>query len=114
MPSPADGKPIKVFQLSNEATAFIRAEMDSIYIGGAPNVFVAVDQSGITLRGNTSVGCMGTGQRSGGFFINQMEFADMIPKTIVTMIPSKLPMPPLKFIGIMIAAVTLSIAFLAG
>lgn len=104
----------KVWRVSPEAEAHIRIEEGGVYIAGSNTSFIAVDGGGITLRGNVSIANMGPGRRVGGFFVNQLEFADMIPKTIVTPIPAKMPYPPLGFLAGILQGVTFGLAFLLG
>lgn len=110
----AESKKVKVWRVSPDAEAHMRIEEDSVYLAGSTSSFLAVDGGGVTIRGNMSIANMGPGRRVGGFFVNQLEFADMIPKTIVTPIPAKLPFPPLGFLSTIIQGVTFGMAFLMG
>lgn len=101
---------IKVWRLSPDSNAYVRLEDNAVVIGNGPKNFIAIDDNGLTLRGNMSFGCMGEGQRTGGFFINTNEFIRMIPTTIITPIPPLIPIPPFGFAKTIIKAVQAVVA----
>jgi hypothetical protein len=105
-------KKVRVWSIPG-GNATIKLDQESVIMAAGSNVFVAVDKNGITLRGNISEASMGPGQRTGGFFVKMPEFANMIPKTIVTPIPMLVPFPPLGMILGIIAGVSIGIAFLS-
>jgi hypothetical protein len=106
-------KRVKVWSLPDSETS-IRMDSDAVFIKANTKTFIAVDQNGITLRGNMSNASMGPGQRTGGFWIQMPEFSNMIPKTLVTPIPQMIPMPPIKPILGIIQGVTIGMSFLMG
>jgi hypothetical protein len=105
-------KKVRIWTIPN-GNAYIKMTKEMAVVAASSSNYLAVDRNGITLRGNTSMASMGPGQRTGGFFVKMPEFAGMIPKTIVTPIPSRIPFPPLGMIKGIIQGVTMGMAFLA-
>jgi hypothetical protein len=106
-------KRIRIWRAAPEAEAHIKLEEGSVTIAANSRTFINVDEGGITLRGDVSMASVGPGRRTGAFFIEQFEFADMIPKTMMTMIPSVLPWPPLGFLVSAVNGVTMALALLS-
>jgi hypothetical protein len=95
----------KVWRINSNSSAFFKIEDEAAYMASAVGTFIAVDNAGITFRGNTSFMSTGEGQRTDGLFINTPAMLRMIPSTIVTLIPAVLPIPPLGFVKTMVQAV---------
>lgn len=104
---------VKVWRVHSEAGAHIRMEESAAFIASGKKNFLAVDQNGLSLRGNLSFISMGEGQRTGGLFIYMNEFIRQIPTTILTPFPPLLPIPPLGFVKNITGSVTTMLSFVA-
>lgn len=105
---------VKVWRVRPEAVAHVEVREDSVFVAGSAKNFVAVDQSGTTIRGPFAVAAMGESQKTGGLWMKMPEWLTMFPSTIVTPIPSILPVPPLGMVIVFGATVAFGLAFLAG
>ena len=97
---------VKTWKLHPDSSAYFKVTETAAFMGSSEKSFIVVDNNGITLRGSTSLGSMGEGQRTGGMFINMNEMVKMIPSAIVTPIPPLIPIPPLGFVVAVLGAVT--------
>jgi len=105
---------VKVWRVTPDSSAHILMKDSAVYVAASSKNFMAIDGNGITLRGNISIASMGQGQRTGGLFVNQNEIVNMIPKTMMTPIPIKMPIPPLGFVKNVIKAVQFGLAMMVG
>lgn len=93
--SPKNDPRQRVIKASKDADAsLVLSEKSAKLVGNSKN-FIAVDDRGITLRGPISIVADGTGVRRGGLFIQMPDMIRMIPSTIVTPLPSQIPVPPI-------------------
>jgi hypothetical protein len=102
----------KIWRLTPESPAHIAVAEDEITMAANAKTFISVSSSGIIIRGNVSMANMGPGNRVGGFWVKMIEPADMIPKTILTPIPTIFPYPPMGFLVSAALGVTVGLAFL--
>ena len=92
-------KRVKVWRASRNAGAGIVARENSIQIIGSNKSAIEVNQTGIGLIAKSvSFGMSSANIRTGGMFNMGNEFTSMIPSSMVTLIPQRLPFPPLGFI----------------
>lgn len=87
--------PAKVFRVSKSAVASIWLQEDSAALVGDDRHYVMADQQGITLKGPISLVADSMGIRKGGLWVGLNDFVEMIPSTIMTPIPSRIPWPPI-------------------
>ena len=84
----------RVIRTSNKSKASLYLTDTSATLAGDENHFVTADDTGIYLKGPISIVTDGAGVRTGGLFVGINEFLNMIPSTIVSPIPQKVPFPP--------------------
>lgn len=90
---------IKVWKANKDSLAGFMVTESSVVMAGSKSNFIAIDNTGIALGGKSiSFNTASENQRHGGFFVKMNDFVQMIPKTIVTPIPSQIPFPPLGMI----------------
>lgn len=85
----------RVFKASKESKAGLFLEETAISMIGDKRHFITVDNRGITIKGPVSFISDSMGRRTAGLFVGINDFLEMIPQTIITPIPSKIPFPPL-------------------
>jgi hypothetical protein len=85
----------KVIRTSSASVASVMLEDTSVSIIGDKRNFITCNADGIIIRGPVSFVSEGERRRYGGLFTDMNDFVAMIPSTIVTPIPQKLPMPPI-------------------
>lgn len=89
------GRP-KIWKAHKDALAGFMVTDSAVVMAGSKSNFIAIDNTGIALGGKgISFNTTSENQRHGGFFVKMNDFAQMVPKTIVTQIPSQVPFPPL-------------------
>jgi len=93
--SPKNDPRQRVIKSSKDADASIVISDKSVKIVGNSKNFIAIDDRGITLKGPISLVTDGTGIRRGGLFVQMPDMIRMIPSTIVTPLPSQIPIPPI-------------------
>lgn len=84
----------RVFRTSNKSKASIYLTDDSVSIIGNSKNFIVCDDRGVTIKGPVSFISDSMGRRTAGLFVGINDFLEMIPQTIMTPIPSKIPFPP--------------------
>lgn len=85
----------RIFRASKDSDAALILTDQAAILAGNSNNFIAVDDFGITIKGNISLVTDGTGIRRGGLFLQMPDLLRMIPSTIATPIPPQIPIPPL-------------------
>lgn len=90
---------VRAWKATRDSLSGVFINKDKALLVGDPQHFVAVDSNGITFKGPTSNISMSTERREAGLFLGLGEFTEMIPSTIVTPIPSKIPVPPVTAIA---------------
>jgi hypothetical protein len=88
----------RVIRTSDTSKASIYMEDESVSIIGNKDNFIVCDGRGITLRGPISIVADGMNIRTGGLFVGINDFMAMIPSTIVTPMPQKIPFPPVHYL----------------
>lgn len=84
----------RVIRTSAKATAGVFLQDNSATLFGSSRNFVVADGRGITIKGPISYISDSMGRRTAGLFVGINDFLEMIPQTILTPIPSKIPFPP--------------------
>jgi hypothetical protein len=85
---------VKCWRVSRDSAAFMQVTDSYAMMASGTSNAVVVDSDGTTIRGNLSMLNLGPGVRRAALWVQQIEFMDMIPKTILTLIPSVVPYPP--------------------
>lgn len=86
--------PAKVFRVSKSAAASIWLQENSVALVGDDRHYVMADDQGITIKGPISLVADSMSIRKGGLWVGLNDFVEMIPSTIMTPIPSRIPFPP--------------------
>jgi hypothetical protein len=85
----------RVIRTSNKSKASLFLTDSSAALVGDSRHFVVADERGVTIKGPISLVTDASGIRTGGLFVGLNDFLYMIPSTIVTPIPAKVPYPPI-------------------
>lgn len=85
----------RVFRLRNTSKASIKLDEDQVTITGDKDHFMLANGQGIVIQGPVSFVSGSHQRRTGGLFVGINDFSEMIPQTIFTPVPSKIPMPPI-------------------
>ena len=107
-------KHIKVWKATNKSNAgFMVTEKAAVMAGDKSNFIVASGGTGVAISGK-SISFMTTSenQRHGGLFIKMNDLVQMVPKTIVTPMPSQIPFPPFGLVGSVIKDLPFFLAML--
>lgn len=102
----------RAWKATREAEAGVFIDESKAILAGNHKNFVVADSRGITMKGAVSFASMSNEQRSGGLFLGVGEWMDMIPATIVTINPRKLPIPPITGIANVVQDVAFFMLFL--
>ena len=89
----------RVIRTSNKSKASIWVQDNSVAIMGNDKNFMVCDERGITFKGPVSFVTDATGRRNGALFVGVNDFLEIIPQTMVTPFPSKMPFPPVQMVG---------------
>jgi hypothetical protein len=89
---------VRAWKATRTAEAGVFINQDKAIVAGDSKHFMVADKNGLTFKGPTNMVSMSTEQRTGGLFLGLGEFSEMIPSTIVTPLPSKIPVPPITAI----------------
>jgi hypothetical protein len=108
----AENTTARAWKATRDSLAGVFIDDQKAILAGSNKNFVVADSKGITIKGPLSLASMSNEQRSGGLFIGQGDFRDMIPATIVTINPRKLPIPPITGIINVVADIAFFAAFL--
>lgn len=84
----------RVIRTSDKSKASIYLEDNAVSIIGDSRHFVVCDDKGVTIKGPVSFVSDSIGRRTAGLFVGINDFLEMIPQTLITPIPSKIPFPP--------------------
>jgi len=87
-------KRTRVVRTANDSKAALLVEDNAVSVIGDKDHFIVCDERGITLKGPISIVADAMGRRSGGLFVEMSDLLSMIPSTIVTPFPQKIPFPP--------------------
>lgn len=89
---------VRAWKVSRGATAGMFINEERAVVAGDSKHFLVADANGITIKGPVNMINMSNEIRTGGLFIGTGEFSEMIPSTIVTPLPTKIPAPPITAI----------------
>jgi len=90
---------VRVWRASRNATAGIQLSDETIEITANKRNSIAIGNSGIGVVSKSfTFGMTSENIRHAGLFVQTPDFAAMIPSTIVTPLPKRIPFPPLGFI----------------
>jgi len=84
----------RVFRTSPKSKSSIYMQDNSVSIIGDNRNFIVCDDRGITIKGPVSIIADASNIRTGGLFVGTNDFLQMIPSTIFTPLPQKIPFPP--------------------
>ena len=84
----------RVFRATNKSKSAILLSEESVSLIGDNRHFIVADERGLTFKGPSSFVSFSNDMRYGGLFVGQSELLQMIPSTIVSPIPHRLPFPP--------------------
>jgi hypothetical protein len=88
------GSRSRVIRTSDTSKASVYLQDDSVSIIGDSRHFIVCDDKGVTIKGPVSFVSDAMGRRQAGLFVGINDFLEMIPQTLITPIPSKIPFPP--------------------
>jgi hypothetical protein len=97
----------KVFRTHPSSKASLLLKDNSVAMIGDSRHFIVCDDRGVTIKGPVSFVSDTMGRRTAGLFVGINDFFEMIPQTLVTPIPSKIPFPPV----FAVQSLTLDLAF---
>jgi len=87
----------KIWKVSEDSESGMMLTNDAAFLIGSRKNFVVANKNGVVIAGKSiSLATSSENIRVGGLFAGMNDFAKMIPSTIVTPIPSILPIPPLS------------------
>jgi len=86
----------RVIKASKSAQAAVVLESDAVKIMGTEDNFIAVDKTGVYIKGPLSLVGDGPGIRRAGLFVQMPDLVRMMPSTLFTPFPSQIPLPPIK------------------
>lgn len=84
----------RVIRTSQGSKASVFLTDDAVSIIGDSRHFVTCDERGTTIKGPTSIVADAMGRREGALFVGINDLTSIIPSTIVTPLPAKMPFPP--------------------
>lgn len=84
----------RVFRTSPTSKASLYLQDNAASLIGDSRHFITCDERGVTIKGPVSFVSDSLGRRTAGLFVGINDFLEMIPQTIITPIPSKIPFPP--------------------
>ena len=105
-------KTARAWKATREAESGFFLDIDKVIMAGDNKHFLAADKNGVTIKGQLSIVAMSNEVRTGGLFIGPGEFSEMIPSTIVTPLPLKVPSIPTTAITNILQDVAFFSAFL--
>ena len=97
----------RVFRSSKGSRASLLLDENEAALIGDSRNFVAANNSGVIVRGPVSFISDSSDRRSSGLFIGLPDFMQMIPSTIMTPLPHRIPFPPI----FAVAAISKDLAF---
>lgn len=106
---------VKVWRASRNSDAGIVMRDQAVQIVGSSKSAIEVNKSAIGLVSKSVSFGMSSGNiRTGGMFQMGDDFTSMIPSTMMTVIPSRTPFPPLGFLMGIIPVLPIFIAVFKG
>ena len=90
-------KNYRIWRCTPESDASVAISEKAAYLIGNRSNYVSADETGVSLNGPISFNCLSEQIRHAGLFSEQNDIINMLPSTIVTPIPQRMPFPPLGF-----------------
>jgi len=84
----------RVFRVNKDSKSSIHLEDNSVAIVGTDKNYVVCNEMGTVIKGPVSLISGSQQRRSGALFVGLNDFFEMIPQSMFTPIPSKVPAPP--------------------
>jgi len=103
----------KIWKATKDSEAGFMAAPDASYMIGSKQAFIAVGKTGTTISGPTSFLTTSENLRYAGMFASPPDFINLLPSTLVSPIPQRLPIPPMAFATSMIQSLPFILAGLA-
>jgi hypothetical protein len=103
----ASKKNFKIWKASRDSEAGFMITPETAVMAGSKSSFIAIDKSGTHISGPISFITTGENIRTAGLFVGMNDFVKMIPSTMMTPIPSQLPIPPVA----LFTSIALSLPF---
>jgi len=108
----ASKKGYKIWKASRDSEAGFMVTPEYAIMAGAKNAFIAVSKEGTHISGPLSLITTGENIRTAGLFVGMNDFVKMIPSTMVTPIPSQIPVPPVALFTSVAKSLPFILAFL--
>lgn len=86
----------KVIRAETDSPSAIVVDAERLILAGSREKFIAVDKTGIYLRGGVSIINGSQSIRYGGMWAGLPDIIHMLPSTIVTPLPTRIPSPPIE------------------
>ena len=103
---------VRAWKVSRDSKAGVFIDNERSIVVGDAKHFLVADKNGVTIKGPVNIVEMSTNMRTGGLFLGLGEFLEMIPSTLVTPLPKKIPIPPVTGIVNVLQDVAFFAAFL--
>lgn len=97
-------KNTRVFRVSKDSAAALVLDENQIVMAATQKNFVGINPNGIAIKGPVSFIADTLSRRHAGLFVGIFDLLEMIPQTIMTPFPSRVPMPPMNM-GLQVAAI---------
>lgn len=106
---------VKVWRIRNTSPAGIQLNENSVEITAGTKNSLVVSEAGIGLVGKSvTLGPGSENVRHAGLFVELPDFGSMIPSTIVTPLPNRIPSPPMGYMSLILKALPVFIAAMQG
>ena len=86
----------RAWRASRDSKGGVFITREKTLLVGGPQSFVAADKNGITMRGPVSQVSMSNENKFAGLFGGLGEFMEMVPSTLATPLPQRIPVPPIS------------------
>lgn len=94
----------RIFRVSKDSSAALMLDENNIVIAATQKNFVGINPNGVAIKGPVSFIADTISRRHAGLFVGIFDMLEMIPQTIITPFPSRVPMPPINM-GLQVASV---------
>jgi hypothetical protein len=93
----------RIWRATPDSEAMVAVSDSAAYLIGNSDTFVCADNTGVAIN-SSSISFNTTSENIGhaGFFIEENDFFNMMPSTIITPVPQRLPFPPLGFVSVIL------------
>lgn len=86
----------RVFRATKDGSAAIILDENNVVMAATQKNFVGINPNGVAIKGPVSFIADTLSRRHAGLFVGIFDMLEMIPQTIVTPFPSRVPMPPVN------------------